>query len=89
LGPVAGLPSLRLCATGASKRTRPAKKKREDEDALFVKTLLPHQLTMKPPLGSWSVKKMVISERKVPVRQTDINNLTASRKGKRKIQTAI
>lgn len=38
-----------------------------DENALFVKTVLPHQLTAKPPLGSWSVKKMVINDNTVPV----------------------
>jgi hypothetical protein len=32
-----------------------------------MKTVLPHQLTVKPPSGSWNAKKMVISDNTVPV----------------------
>jgi hypothetical protein len=45
----------------------------EDENTLFVKTVLPHQLTFKPPLGSWSVKKMVINDNTVPVHNPKVS----------------
>jgi hypothetical protein len=48
-------------------------KKGERGDVLFIKTVLPHQLTEKPPLGSWSAKKMVNSDNTVPVHNPDIN----------------
>jgi hypothetical protein len=43
-------------------------RERGEKDGLFSKTVLPHQLTEKPPFGSWSAKKMVNNESTVPVR---------------------
>jgi hypothetical protein len=41
-----------------------------------MKTVLPHQLTEKPPLGSWSVKKIVSSASMVPIHIPDTSQYT-------------
>lgn len=41
-----------------------------------MKTVLPHQLTEKPPLGSWSVKKIVSIASIVPIHIPDISQDT-------------
>ena len=53
--------------------------------------VLPHQLTTKPPLGSWSMKNMAISDSTVPVHNPDVGqSVTKRRRAEEKsILTAI
>jgi hypothetical protein len=76
--PVLDLPSRRLYTSQISYQDDESRKK-IDGNALFAKTVLPHQLTGKPPLGSCSMKNMAISDSTVPVHIPDVGQSATKR----------